>query len=135
MKDIPRLLARIESYMPGKPINVKISIARPERTPPQQKYLWGVALPMIAETIGYEKKEVHEHFCGEFWGWVSRKKMNGEYVSEPIRTTTVDADGNRDVIDGEEFWRYVEFIQRFGARIGVVIPDPDPNYKIKGKAK
>ena len=52
----------------------------------------------------------------------------------PIRTTTVDADGNRDVIDGDEFWPYVEFCQRVGARAGVVIPDPDPNYKIAARA-
>lgn len=135
MKDIPRLLARIEAYSPGKPINVKLSIARPERTPPQLKYLWSVPLRMLANVLGYEKKEVHEYCCGEFWGWVPRRKINGEIVSEPIRTTTEDADGNRDVIDGGEFWRYVEFVQRLGAERGITIPDPDPNYKIKGKSK
>lgn len=135
MKDIPRLLARIESYMPGKPINVKISIARPERTPPQLRYLWGVAIPLLANHAGYERDDVHEYLCGLFWGWKQKRKPGGKLEDVPIRTTTVDADGNRDVIDGEEFWRYVEFIQRFGARIGVVIPDPDPNYKIKGEAK
>ena len=46
----------------------------------------------------------------------------------PIRTTTEDEDGNRDVIDGEAFWDYVEWIQRGAARKGIVIPDPDPNH-------
>lgn len=54
-KDIPRLLAKLEAFEPGKPINVKLSIARPERTPDQLKYLWGVAIPMLADLAGYEK--------------------------------------------------------------------------------
>ena len=134
-KDIPRLLAKLEAFEPGKPINVTLSIARPERTPAQLKYLWGVAIPMLAQHAGYEKEDVHEYLCGLHFGWKPKRKPGGKVEDVPIRTTTVDADGNRDVIDGDAFWDYVEFVQRFGARVGVVIPDPDLNYKIKKRAK
>ena len=81
-----------------------------------------------------DRDDVHEYLCGLHFGWKPKRKPGGRTEDVPIRTTTVDADGNRDVIDGDEFWRYVEFVQRFGAKLGIVIPDPDPNYKIKRKA-
>ena len=123
---IARLVPILSVFQAGKPVNVKLTIARPERTPPQLRYLWGVPIKMLAEHGGYEPEEVHEYLCGSFWGWRDRKLPGGRMDQKPIRTTTVDADGNRDVIDGDEFWKYVEFIQRVGARAGVVIPDPQP---------
>lgn len=130
-REIEKLCRVMAHYEPGKPVNVKLSIARPERTPPQLKYLWGVAIKMLAEHGGYEPEDVHEYLCGSFWGWKPKRMPGGRSEDVPIRTTTVDADGNRDVIDGDEFWRYVEFVQRVGARAGVFIPDPDPSYRRK----
>jgi hypothetical protein len=118
-------------FQEGKPVNVKLSLARPERTPKQLRYLRGVAVKLLSEHAGYEPDDVHEYLCGSFWGWRSEKLPGGRTREVPIRTTTVDEDGNRDVIDGDVFWQFVEFCQRFGARHGIVIPDPDPNYKIK----
>lgn len=114
----------------GKPVNVKMTIARPERTLPQLRYLWGVVMPLLADHGGYEREDVHEYLCMKFWGAKHKKLPGGRSEEVPIRTTTVDADGNRDVIDGEEFWCYVEFCQRVGARAGVFIPDPDPSLNI-----
>lgn len=124
---IQRVVGIMREFQAGKPVNVKLTIARPERTPPQLRYLWGVVMKMLAEHGGYEPEEVHTYLCGSHWGWRDRKLPGGRMDQVPIRTTTVDADGNRDVIDGEEFWKYVEFAQRVGARAGVVIPDPDPS--------
>ena len=127
---IEKLLPVLRLYQAGKPINVKVSIARPERTVPELRYLWGVPYRMLAEQFGYEPDEISEYLCGEFWGWKPKKKPGGRVEDVPLRTTTVDEDGNRDVIQGDVFWKYVEWIQRVGARHGLVIPDPDPNYKI-----
>lgn len=132
--EVGKLLPILLNFETGKPVNVKLSIARPERTPDQLKYLWGVAIKMLSEHAGYEKDDVHEYLCGSFWGWKPKRLPGGRSQEVPIRTTTVDEDGNRDVVDGEDFWKYVEFVQRVGARHGVVIPDPDPKYKIaRGK--
>lgn len=129
-RDIERLLPVLRLYQEGKPVNVKISIARPERTVPQLRYLWGVPYKMLGEHFGFEPDEISEYLCGQYWGWKPKKLPGGRSHEVPIRTTTEDADGNRDVIDGKDFWDYVEWIQRVGARQGIVIPDPDPNYKI-----
>lgn len=127
---IESLLPVLRSYQEGRPINVKVSIARPERTTPQLRYLWGVAYKLLAEKFGYEPDEISEYLCGTYWGWKPKKLPGGRSQEVPLRTTTEDEDGNRDVIDGQAFWDYVAWIQRVGARQGLVIPDPDPNYKI-----
>jgi len=130
---LAKLLPVLRLYQEGKPVNVKISIARPERTIPQLRYLRGVPYEMLAEAMGFEPDEISEYLCGCYWGWKPKTLPGGRAQEVPIRTTTVDADGNRDVIEGEPFWKYVEWIQRVGARHGLVIPDPDPNYKIAAK--
>ena len=131
---IKRVAETLRFFQLGKPVNVKLTIARPERTPSQCRYLWGVVYPLLAEHGGYEREDVHEYLCGSHFGWREKKLPGGRTEQVPIRTTTVDSDGNRDVIDGEEFWRYIEFCQRVGARAGVVIPDPDPEYKLERAA-
>jgi hypothetical protein len=103
-----------------------------ERTLQQNRYLNGVAYKMISEVTGYERQEIHEYFLGLFFGWrekkVPRKPSNPKGVeSVPVRTTTVDETGKRRVLSTEDFWKYVEFLQRFAAeKLHLVIPDPDP---------
>ncbi len=137
-KDREETIARVAEvlrfFQLGKPVNVKMTIARPERTLPQLRYLWGVPYRMLSEAFGFEPEEISEYLCGTYWGWKPRKLPGGRSHEVPIRTTTEDEDGNRDVIDGKAFWDYVAWIQRVGARQGVVIPDPDPNYKIHREA-
>lgn len=131
---IKELLPLLNLYQLGKPINVRVSVARPERTIPQLRYLRGVAYQMLATRFGFEPEEISEYLCGTYWGWKTKKLPGGRTQEVPMRTTTEDEDGNRDVIDGEVFWEYVGWIQRIGAKQGLVIPDPDPNYKINREA-
>lgn len=103
-----------------------------ERTIQQNRYLNGVAYKLIGEHTGYERDEIHEYFLGLFFGWtekkVPRKPSNPKGVeSVPIRTTTTNEEGRRSLLSTEEFWEYVEFLQRFAAeKLQMVIPDPDP---------
>ena len=122
---IQRVAETLRFFQLGKPVNVKLSIARPERTPPQLRYLWGVVYKLLAEHAGYEPNDVHEYLCIQFFGSKPKRLPGGRTAEVPIRTTTVDENGSRDVLDGREFWEYVEFVQRVGARAGVVIPDPE----------
>jgi len=103
----------------GKPINVKITVARPERTDRQNAYLWGVAYKVLGEHMGHSADELHEWLCGEYFGWQDRALPGGRVTSVPLRTTT-----KPDKLDDREFWKYVEFIQRKAAEAGVYIPDP-----------
>lgn len=130
-KEIERVLSAARLIHPGKVVNVRFTIARPERSIPELRYLHGVPYKMLSEAMGYEPDEISEYLCGCFYGWKSKKLPGGRVTESPIRTTTKDAEGNRDVISGEEFWRYVNWIQRVGARHGIIIPDPEKEYGVE----
>lgn len=107
---------------------VVIDRATKDRTPKQLKYLHGVALEMLCDALGFENDDMREYLNGTFFGWKTKELPGGRTEEIPVRTTTTDEDGRRDVISGDVFWKYVEFVQRFGAMHGIVIPDPDPRY-------
>lgn len=114
---------------PGKPVNVKVSVARPERTDPQNRYLFGVAYALLAPQMGFSAEEIHEWMCGEHFGWVNRQLPGGRVEQKPFRTTTKDEHGNADKLDDRAFWDFVEQVQRTAAQAGVFIPDPNSEYK------
>ena len=129
-KEIERIVTTARLIHPGKPVNVRFTIARPERTLPQVAYLHAVCYTMLSEHTGYEKDEIEEYLLGAYFGWKEKKLPGNRVSSVPIRRTTTDEEGNRDVLEGRKFWDFVEWIQRVGARQGLVIPDPDPSYKL-----
>lgn len=105
---------------------------RSKRSDEQNAYLWAVPIKMLSDHTGYEPEEVHHYLCGQYWGWRDRKvpktpRNHDGIVSEPIRTTTRNAQGKRSVLGKLEFADYVEFIQRFAAKhCSLLIPDPAP---------
>ena len=133
-------LARLlETVFPGKPVRVKIELAQPDKTPAQNRFLWAVPYTMLSKQTGMEKDEIHEWNCGQQWGWknkkVPRKPSNPNGIeSVPIRTTTEGADGEDSPCSAEEMQELWERAQRLGAAHGLVIPDPDPDYKIARRA-
>lgn len=118
---------------------IRCQVLRNERSDSQNSYLWGCPYQMICEHVGkekFEKEELHEWFCGQYFGWkdkrVPKTPRNPEgYISVPRRTTTRNEDGKREVLPWNEFSDFWAAIQRFAAdKMGLIIPDPDPNYAI-----
>jgi hypothetical protein len=109
-------------------------IVRPfkrKRSNQQNRYERGVVCKLLSEHLGYEEQEVHDLLCGTHFGWktvnVPRTPNNSRGVKDiPIRTTTKNEAGERDVLNQEDYWDFCAFAQRFGAENGVYIPDPDP---------
>lgn len=121
------------SVFPGKPVRVSVCIARPDKTPKQNKYLWAVPYKMLSIATGMESEEIHEWNCGLQWGWHDRKcpvKPSNPMgvISEPIRSTTRNERGEPDNCSSEEMKELWSRAQRLGATLGLVIPDPDPDY-------
>lgn len=112
---------------------------RRKRSNDQNAYERGVCCVMLAKAVGYEPDDVHEFLCGTYFGWKQvkcPKTPNNRGVKDvPIRTTTTNSDGARDVLEGLDYWDFVEFVQRFGAQHGVLIPDPDPDYAKRREAR
>lgn len=129
-REIQRIVETARLIHPGRAVNVRFTIARPERTPPQLRYLWGVAYELLSEAAGYEKQDIHEYLCMAHFGKKVKRLPGNRSEEIPIRTTTEDEEGNRDVISGDAFWKFVEFVQRFAARHGVIVPDPSADYKL-----
>ena len=95
------------------------------RTNPQNAALFGVAYPALVEATGYTPDELHDAFCKRFFGTV-RELVMGEQVIRPRRTTTTNADGERDVMPAGDFADFYAMVQMVGAEAGVDVPDPDP---------
>ena len=126
--ELERLGRVIMSTLPGKRLAVEISAYAPKRSDRQNNYLNGVAYKLLSDATGYERDDISEYLCGLYFGWKDKPMPGKRVVQIPIRTTTRDENGNRSVLKKLEFSEYVAFVQRFGAKHGVYIPDPDPEW-------
>lgn len=127
------LIAAVAGYIRswpegGKPGLIEIGVLKRERTSQQNRALFGHAYPIIMEDTGHEVNEVHEIMCGYFFG---TRVVNGlgQTKKKPIRTTTRDPDGNRDVMKTDEFVKFFDFVQHKAAEFGILVPDPDPDWR------
>lgn len=136
-KDREAKVAEVSRFLlavfPGHPVRVKVEIARPDRTPKQNAYLWAVPYKMLSEATGFDPEELHEHYCGQHFGWVEHKVPKSRRFPtgidmRPFRTTTRDENGNPDLCSQEDIQAIWQRAQRDGAGIGIMIPDPDPDY-------
>lgn len=123
-------LARfIEYFLPGKELVVTVEEAKQERTAKQRASLFGVAYKSLMEQMGLsgsrEQDDLHTFLLGEYFGW-KEKTVLGGMRKVPVRTTTTDADGKREVISTREQLDFYAWIQRRAAEHGFDVPDPDP---------
>jgi hypothetical protein len=129
---------RIATFLAGLPVGrsweVVVRPFKRSRTSQQNRYERGVACQLLSDATGYEVEEVHEYLCGTFWGWKQVKSpktpSNPQGVKDvPIRTTTKNSEGKRDVLSKTEFAEFIAFVQRFGAKHNVYIPDPEEYFE------
>lgn len=108
------------------PLDVDAKPWRKSRSNEQNALLWAMYAP-LAEYMGYDRDDIHEWFCGKFFGWrdvkVPRTPRNPEgLASVPLRSTTRDENGKRNVIDKATFAKFVEMVDRVAAQAGVFVP-------------
>lgn len=118
-------------FLPGRDLVATIEEYVPERTVKQRKSLFGVAYKSLMEQMGLhgerEKDQLHEMMCGEYWGWRD-SVMLGSAKRVPVRTTTTNERGERDVISTREQLDFYAWIQQRAAEHGYDIPDPDKEW-------
>ncbi|MHB8388270.1 MAG: NinB/YbcN family protein [Acidobacteriaceae bacterium] len=108
----------------------KIEIAQwhKPRSVQQNRATFGPLYDRLMEFCGYEgaseKEQLHRAMCMEFFG----SKELPILGQVPLRTTTTNAAGERDVIDTATMGRFIDFVQRKAASIGCDLPSPDPFY-------
>jgi hypothetical protein len=124
----PRVLYNAVDFITAldqaKSWRVEVKQYRRPRTCAANAYHFGVVLPTIVRELGHTQDDWHEMFCGEFFGW-RHVEIGARQISRPIRTTTTDETGRRDVLDTSRFWTFVEFAIRQAGAAGVYIPGPN----------
>jgi len=126
---VKNLIMLIEALSETCAWSVEVKRYMRTRSSEQNRYLNGVAYKLLSEHTGYDRDDISEYLCGEYWGWLKKRKPGKKLVDVPVRTTTTNEDGKREVLGWDEFWDYVDYVQRFGSKHGVYIPDPDQSYK------
>lgn len=119
-RDLTKLIAFLRALPKEKPWRVRIDELKGDRTDYQNNALFGVAYPPLCAHVGCRPDELHELMCEKFFG---TKSIFGKTF--PIRSTTTDENGKRDVIAYDRFSEFYAMVQQVGAECGVWIPDPD----------
>lgn len=132
-RNFTKLMAFLSSLDAMKEWQVTIGSVKKERSPQQNKALWGCAYETLRQATGNDKEDLHEYFCGEYFGWDVNEVMR-QKKKKPKRTTTTDYDGHRDVISTVHLQDFYAFIQQRSAEQGVFVPDPDPMWWAHDKA-
>ncbi len=112
---------------------IEIKQYHKKRSLDQNAAIFGLAYKVIMEATGLEgdaeRKQLHRDFCGDFFGWVTGPMGH----RKPVRTTTTNERGDRDVIDTATMARMYDFIQRTAAGFGIDVPSPDPMWTQRGR--
>lgn len=118
-QDRRRYIAFLEAQ--PLPLDVSCEPWREPRTLPQNAYLWAAVYAPLVERCGFTAEEWHEYFCTAFFGAVHSVKPSGESVTVPLRTTTRNEHGKRDVLKGKAFADFVTFVESECAKRGVFV--------------
>ncbi len=132
-KKIMTFLAGLD---PKRPWEIIVRPFKRSRSNQQNRYERGVACKLLSEATGYEIDEVHEYLVGTYFGWrqirCPKTPSNPRGLRDvPIRTTTTNDLGQRDVLSKSDYSDFIAFVQRFGAKHGVLIPEPEPDFALR----
>jgi hypothetical protein len=112
-------VARVLENLPVKRWKIAITEAKPRRSDPQNRYLWGVVYPTILQAgrlDGWTADDLHDYLLGEHFGWELVEGF-GKKRQRPVRRSSK--------LNKQEFMDYVAFIQQRMAEHGIYVPDPN----------
>lgn len=131
-------IAKLSRFLAALPMEKswRVTVAKnvSKRSVYYNRYLFGCAYKLLSEHTGYLVDDIHEYACMKFFGSKSikcpRTENNPGGVKDvPVRTTTRNETGHRDVVAWDVFDDFVGSVQQLGSDAGVYIPDPDPDWR------
>lgn len=134
-RDLPDIksnaIQTIQDLPNDKEWAIEIKAHKNSRSGAQNRTLFGVIYPQLMEFMGLsgerEKEELHEYFCGEYFGW-HEKNIMGKLIQRPNRTTTTSAEGRKATLDKVEFSKFVDYITRRASEYGAQIEMPKDDH-------
>jgi len=112
-------LGRVLMSLPLARYRVTIEEAKPVRSDPQNRYLWGSVYPTIlgaGKLDGWTANDLHEYLLGEHFGWELVEGF-GRKRQRPVRRSSR--------LNKQEFSDYIAFIQQRMSEHGIYVPDPN----------
>jgi hypothetical protein len=116
----PDVRGHVSDYLrtfAGKVLEISVRQYRKQRSIDQNAWIWGVAYPLIAESIGYDRdehEELHYWLVRECFGTHHDKRLGADVAN--VRSSKLTT---------AEFSEYMEWLVRFSAKkFGVVVPLP-----------
>jgi hypothetical protein len=107
------LFMRHLAQLTGQAVDVIIRVHRDQRTDSQNRYYFGVVVPLIGEHCGYDKQEMHELLAMRFL-----RIADDPVTGSPRRRRTPHT-------NTKEFAEYIDACVRFASQeLGVYIPAP-----------
>ena len=106
----PDLFKRYLTSLRGE-VEVIVRKWKKRRTGNQNRYYWGVVIPILCESLGYSSEEMHEALKWKFL----RNRMHKELP-------TVKSTANLSTI---EFNNYIDEIVRWASEERIHIPEPE----------
>lgn len=131
-----RIVSRLSAFLKALPLNkpwrIRVDELKGDRTEHQNNALFGVAYPPLIKATGYRKDEIHEVMCQKFFG-TKVVEFGGVISEKPVRTTTTDEQGHKDVIPWDKFTEFYAMVQQVGAEMDppIWIPDPDRHLRVR----
>lgn len=84
-------------------------------------YLWAYLYGPVVEKLGFTEAAWHEYQCIRYFGGKEVEKPDGSTETKPVRTTTTNESGKRDVLKGDAFNAFLMDAEEFFASKGVFI--------------
>jgi len=130
-KDLPEIKTNAVAFINGLEDDceweIQIKKYQRSRSAAQNNTLFGVVYPPIMLFMGLkgerDKLELHEYFCGEYFGWETTQIL-GRTIQRPKRTTTTDQEGKKAVLTKLEFSQFIDWIVQRAAEHGCVVTMP-----------
>lgn len=106
-----RALARF----PDGVVSVDVKVEKPKRSNQQNRFWHGVVIPLFAEHCGYEFDDMKDELALKLLPKELTDMTTGEVRIVPGHTSDLSTKAFNDLI---------ERAQRFGAELGIYVPDP-----------
>jgi len=108
--------AFLHNMLDGEQVNVSIKKRRRDRSSNQNRWYWGVILPLISAETGHTENELHE---------ILKRMFLPPRIIE-FRGKTFKVPGSTQSLSVQEFTEYVERVRAYAAtELNLNIPDPE----------